>query len=360
MTDALTGLGNRRRLFRDLYERLERDTEPFLLALFDLDGFKAHNDSFGHPAGDLLLQRVSASLAAAVAPVGSAYRLGGDEFCVMVAPGIGGAEQALAPAQEALTEVGAGFTVGASFGSVSLPAETRDPDEAKRRADRRMYSSKGSRTNAADQQTRSVLLRVLEERAPSLSEHLVGVASLALAVGRRMGFTADDLDVLARAAEMHDVGKVAIPDDVLYKPRPLDELEWELMRTHTIIGERILSAAPALAEVAAIVRSTHERWDGGGYPDGLAAEEIPVSARVISICDAFDAMTQDRPYRSPRSQGAALAELRNCAGSQFDPTIVEYVCEEMSRSGHGSYTEAPGVQAPLTKSAITSGSGAPS
>jgi len=128
---------------------------------------------------------------------------------------------------------------------------------------------------------------------------------------------------VARAAELHDVGKVAIPDAILNKAGPLDEAEWSFMRRHTIIGERILLSAPALRPVARLVRSSHERWDGGGYPDGLAQEEIPLGARIVAVCDAFDAMTTDRPYRRRVSDAAALAELRGNAGTQFDPQVVK-------------------------------------
>ena len=122
---------------------------------------------------------------------------------------------------------------------------------------------------------------------------------------------------------MHDIGKAAIPDTILEKPGPLDPQEWAFVRRHTEIGERILAAAPALIRIAPIVRSTHERLDGNGYPDGLAGEEIPLPARIVSVADAFDAMVTERPYRRALSPGAALAELRRCAGTQFDPDVVE-------------------------------------
>jgi HD-GYP domain-containing protein (c-di-GMP phosphodiesterase class II) len=125
-----------------------------------------------------------------------------------------------------------------------------------------------------------------------------------------------------QAADLHDVGKVAIPDAILNKPGPLDDEEWVFMRRHTIIGERIVAAAPALRDVATLVRASHERHDGGGYPDGLAGEQIPLGARIVSICDAFDAMVAARPDRAARGPDAALAELERCAGTQFDPVVV--------------------------------------
>ena len=140
-----------------------------------------------------------------------------------------------------------------------------------------------------------------------------------MAVARRFGIAGEEIDEIARAAELHDVGKVGIPDAVLDKPAALDATEWELMHQHTILGERILNAAPALRPVARIVRSTHERWDGTGYPDGLRGAEIPPAARIVAVCDAYEAMTSDRAYRAAIGHEAACQELRDMAGTQFDP-----------------------------------------
>jgi two-component system, cell cycle response regulator len=331
VTDALTGLGNRRKLLADL----ERATssivryEQTIFALFDLDGFKAYNDSFGHAAGDLLLKRMGTNLAGAVRPFGAAYRLGGDEFCVIADGGAVKPDSVLAAAGAALSEKGEGFSIGSSCGSVTIPHEAHEPSSALRLADRRMYAQKGTRQGSVERQTSDVLLSILREREPTLGEHMRGVSRLALDLGNRVGLHPEDLDVLRRAAELHDIGKMAIPDAVLHKPGPLTPEEMELIRRHTLIGERILDSAPAMSPVARIVRSSHERWDGAGYPDGLAGEEIPLGSRIIFICDAFDAMVSERPYREPMGADEALAELRRCAGTQFDPELTELFCEEI-------------------------------
>jgi diguanylate cyclase (GGDEF)-like protein len=328
LTDALTGLGNRRRMLADLDAALAGGRTR-VLALFDLDGFKRYNDTYGHPAGDALLARLGGKLGASLQPYGRAYRMGGDEFCILFAPGGPGTDSILAGAKAALSEGGEGFAVAPSTGVAELPSEAATASEALQLADGRMYAQKDRRSRSASTQTADALLRVLREREPALYEHLNGVGELAVAVGRRMGLSGEDLDVVCRAAELHDVGKMAVPDAILGKAGPLDDHEWAFMRRHTIIGERILGAAPALAPVARLVRSTHERWDGGGYPDGLRGEDIPLGARIVAVCDAYDAMVSDRPYREPVPPAAALDELRRCAGTQFDPEVVDVFCTEM-------------------------------
>jgi two-component system, cell cycle response regulator len=332
LTDALTGLGNRRRLMTDLMRELDEatSTRPSALVLYDLDGFKRYNDQYGHPAGDALLARLGRSLAMAVSPWGRAYRLGGDEFCALVSIGEDETDVLLERTRAALTEHGQGFEVSASHGMVFLPTEADDPSLAMQIADQRLYGNKGTRRRqAVNQQTRDVLLQVLHESQPDLHEHLHEVAELALAVGRKMSLMPEELDEMARAAELHDVGKMAIPDEILNKPGPLDRVELGFIRQHTIVGERILAAAPSLSPVARIVRASHENWDGSGYPDGLDGDEIPLAARIIAACDAYHAMTSDRPYANVVPQQAALAELRRCAGTQFDPAVVEVLCAEV-------------------------------
>lgn len=180
--------------------------------------------------------------------------------------------------------------------------------------------------HAAAIQARDVLMRAMRERAPDLIAHGCGVARLAVRTGTRLGLRSEELVTLARAAELHDVGKVAIPDEVLRKAGPLSAEDWRTMRRHTILGERILTAAPALAALASIVRSTHERFDGRGYPDGLADERIPLAARIIFACDAYDAMISERPYARSLAPEEAREELRRCANTQFDPHVVATLC----------------------------------
>jgi diguanylate cyclase (GGDEF)-like protein len=324
-TDPLTGLANRRQLMEDLASLTEDASDPRVFALFDLDGFKSYNDSFGHPAGDALLVELAERLRTAVAPDGCAYRLGGDEFCI-IAPRTQQAREPIAAASSALSAHGDGFTIASSCGVVFLPQEADDAGAALRLTDRRMYAAKSRRPRSAERQMRNVLLRVLREREPELDRHLRSVAQLAIELGQAIHLGAEQLDEVARAAELHDIGKIAVPDAILHKRAPLNTAEWEIMRNHPLIGERILSSAPAMTPVAKLVRSTHERWDGNGYPDGLAEEEIPLGSRLIAVCDAFVAMTESRPWRTTLTFEAAASELQRCAGSQFDSALVASFC----------------------------------
>jgi diguanylate cyclase (GGDEF)-like protein len=327
MTDALTGLGNRRALAIAIEDLLpdddEEPTRPVVLALFDLDGFKHYNDTFGHPAGDALLVRLGTNLAACLEHRGSAFRMGGDEFCVLIVPGADDPEQLVLSAAAALSETGDGFAIGCSYGSILLPAEATEPAEALRIADQRMYAQKHAGRLSAGRQSKDVLLRALTERSPDLGGHLASVAELAERTARRLGLPAEEVERIRHAGELHDAGKVAIPDGILAKPGPLTEDEWAFVRRHPLIGERIVRSAPSLSRVAELVRSTHERVDGEGYPDRLQADAIPLGSRIVAVCDAFDAMTSGRPYAAARTPREALDELRRCAGTQFDPAVVE-------------------------------------
>ena len=223
-TDALTTLGNRRKLMTDLQRELQVASvgSPRILVMFDLDGFKRYNDTYGHPAGDVLLARLGSNLERAIKPYGQAYRIGGDEFCVLVMTGASSAKTIIALAASALSEQGEGFAIKASHGTVMLPHEARDATLALRVADQRMYAQKEDRRSSATRQARDILLQVLHEREPALGNHLKGVANLALGVGTRLSLIPEELDEVVRAAELHDVGKMAIPDEILQQAGPAE------------------------------------------------------------------------------------------------------------------------------------------
>jgi two-component system cell cycle response regulator len=253
--------------------------------------------------------------------------MGGDEFCILASAARVGPGALISASAAALSAEGEGFSVTSSYGSVLLPEEARRVSDALRIADGRMYLHKNRHRPTAGRQSMDVLLRVLHERNSDLGRHLAGVADLVEAVGRRLRVPTEQLETLRQAAELHDVGKVAIPEPILSKRGALTDAEWEFVRRHPLIGERILAAAPALGQVARLVRSTHERVDGTGYPDGLQGHEIPLGARIIGVCDAFDAMTSERAYARALTMAEALRELLRCGGTQFDPDVVEAFIE---------------------------------
>jgi len=167
-----------------------------------------------------------------------------------------------------------------------------------------------------------LLLKVLSEREPGVLEDLNRVGHLASDTARLLHLPAEEVERIEVAARLHDVGKLAIPEAILHKPGPLDAAEWRTIATHTLIGERIAASAPSLAHTAELIRSSHERYDGDGYPDGLAGEQVPLGAYIVSVCAAFVAMMKHRPYSDAITVEEALAELRRCAGSQFHPGVV--------------------------------------
>ena len=336
LTDALTGLPNRRALVNDLSVLFAPDMQPavpHMLGLFDLDGFKQYNDTFGHPAGDALLTRLGRHLADAMAGRAKAYRMGGDEFCVLMPSDVNHDPFTTADlAAKALSEASDGVVIECSYGTASIPAEAQSMEQVLRLVDHRLYDRKTGRSSASRQST-DVLVQVLRERGADLHGHLLEVSQLAAATARAMHLPHHEVMRIELAAELHDVGQAAVPDAILTKPGPLDDGEREIMRRHPKIGERIVRAAPALARTADLVRASHERFDGTGYPDRVPGAAIPLGARIIGVCDAYVRMTTDQPYQQARSSSAALEELRRCSGFQFDPAVVEIVCELIGHHG---------------------------
>jgi diguanylate cyclase (GGDEF)-like protein len=323
VTDPLTGLGNRRALAAALDD--VRHNRRAFVGMFDLDGFKAYNDTFGHPAGDDLLVRIAQRLRQLCRNDDAVFRMGGDEFCM-----ISHERETLREALRAIEDRGPGFRITASLGVAHIPDDTSDGTTAIDIADRRMYTSKQARPSSVDHQVTNVLLRTLAERNGPLGGHSDNVSTLACQTAEELTVSDETLRAIEVAGRLHDIGKMAISDQILHKPGPLTAAEWEQMRLHTVIGERIIATAPSLVEAARLVRFSHERYDGGGYPDGLVAEQIPLGARIIFACDAFDSMISDRSYRPALSEAEACAELERNAGTQFDPRVVRALLKSCS------------------------------
>jgi len=342
-TDALTGLGNRRKLLDDL-TTVVLGKNAHVFAVFDLNGFKQYNDLYGHPAGDVLLARLGEKLDRFIADRGLAYRMGGDEFCILCPEDVD-SEAIVAGAVRALADHGDGFTVTAAHGRALLPAEAVTPTEALQLSDQRMYVNKQGGRMSASEQSSKVLMRALSECHPQLDDHLLGVAQLAEAVAIELALPPAEVVRVRLAAALHDVGKMAIPEAILEKRGPLTEHERQFVNRHTLIGARILHAAPDLSHLADVVRSSHERVDGKGYPDGLSGSQIPLASRIIFVCDSFDAMTSERSYAEAMTAEAAVSELERGAGTQFDPVAVAALGRAIAKNGHSTrvFSHSPPV-----------------
>ena len=269
--------------------------------------------------------------------------MGGDEFCVFARITAGDAEEMLEALSTALVASGEGWYVGCSLGAAWIPSEAATVSQALKLADERMYA--GKRSPSASRQVSDALLAVFSEQAVFIDEHVERVAELAARVAELLGLPEHESRRIGLAARLHDIGKTAIPAAILEKPGPLDELEWEYMRRHTLIGERIVLAAPALAETAPLIRSSHERIDGTGYPDALEGPEIPLGSRIIAVCDAFDAMTTDRIYQPSIGVEAAFEELARHSGTQFDPVVVDALVQLHAIAGHQLFDQFAGETA---------------
>jgi diguanylate cyclase (GGDEF)-like protein/putative nucleotidyltransferase with HDIG domain len=357
LTDPLTGLGNH----RHFHERLQRDLDvaqltgtPLSLCLVDIDDFKRINDRFGHPVGDRVLEQVASRLRQG----GEAFRLGGDEFALLL-PGRTERE-ALAVAELVLERVAAlacahGERVTVSAGIAAYPEHGVERSELVRIADSALYVSKeqgkgrvsvyrsdvvgmGELRRLAHQRDRRVrflaaagLARAVDARDAYTGEHSAEVGELAARIAARMGFESDEVELIRLAGSLHDVGKLAIPEDVLRKPGPLNEAERLVLERHPQIGFRMLDSL-GVEPVATWVLHHHERWDGAGYPERLSGDDIPLGARILFVADAYDAMTTGRVYRGPLTHEDAVFELERCAGTQFDPNVVEAFKRELEET----------------------------
>ncbi len=344
LVDSLTQLRNHRAWEEDLAHDIAlagRSGQPLTLVLLDLDGLKQVNDGFGHQTGDERLRALAEAIREASRDSDRAYRIGGDEFALIVSDAR--AWDALRMAQRVQAALWQS-TSGVQTVSVGL-AEAGpgiDRDELVRKADVALLEAKATGQSAVvyspefdtrntepaapvDRQhlnvLATVLARAVDARDSATRSHCETVGELCALIGADLGLDPERLAKLRLAGLLHDVGKIGIPDNVLKKPGPLDAAEYELMKTHSRLGYSIVQATK-LEDEARFVLHHHERVDGAGYPGGLAGDEIPLESRIIFVADAFEATTADRPYRQAMSESDALAELAAHSGTQFDPVCV--------------------------------------
>jgi diguanylate cyclase (GGDEF)-like protein len=355
-TDPVTDLPNHRGLIDRFDQELERvhRYERFCSLLFlDLDHFKALNDGYGHAVGDAILCEFADLVRTQLRDMDTVGRWGGEEFIVIL-PELP-AEDALHLAEEIRTTVathtfriGGGIHLTCSIGLASYPWHAQEREGLLRAADQAMYAAKrfgrnqvraahdpavlalftvgppeGGREEATLLGMAEALVALVEARDRLTARHSQQVADLVLQLALALDLPISEAQMLALAGRLHDIGKVAIPDAILQKPGALTQEEWALMQTHPVVGAEVVSYIPALRPLAPVIRAHHERWDSQGYPDHLSGEAIPFGARILMVVDAYLAMIIDRPYQKARAPDVALAELRCCAGSQFDPQVVE-------------------------------------
>jgi diguanylate cyclase (GGDEF)-like protein len=345
-TDELTGAFNRRHFTEVVAEALRDDPHGTGLLLLDADHFKHVNDHFGHLVGDAVLVELAARLQSCLEPGEGLARWGGEEFALLLRGARSDTE--IAERAERLRSrvagapvVAAGISLGLtiSIGAIRAGGDVTDVDALVDAADRGLYAAKrGGRnrislashvggSHAAQEPEAVSMARALAAAAGAREgvpkDHAGDVAALATSTAERLGLPVDVVLRCRLGGWLHDVGKVAIPTQILEKPGPLDAGEWEVMRTHPVIGEEIVHGVAALREAAAAVRHHHERYRGDGYPDGLAGTAIPIEARIVAAADAFSAMTVDRVYSKARSPAGAAIELRRSAGTHLDPAVVE-------------------------------------
>ncbi len=322
LTESLNRRGFEERLQAELDDAL-RSGRSVALVLLDLDNFKAVNDLHGHIAGDELLCWVVGGMRQSVRAMDTVGRLGGDEFAVL-APGLtqSGAEELGERIRGVLSE-----RIAVTTGIACFPVDGLDPDELQRRADSDLYDQKQGLAASFGAGRRELswaetLARAVDARMAVASEHSATVAHYAAGIAQRLGWGGADLAYLRVAAMLHDVGKVTLPDRILKKPGPLDDTEFEEVKSHPVIGAEFVNRVDGLSLIALWVKHSHEHFDGSGYPDGLTGDDIPLASRILLVADAFDAMTSDRPYRAAISHEQAFSELQSQAGRQFDPRCV--------------------------------------
>jgi len=329
--DQLTGLYNRR-FFETELKRLDVERNlPLTIVMADVNGLKLVNDSLGHTNGDELLKKVAEVMQKGCRADDIVARLGGDEFVILLPKTDTKEAEHIIKRIEALALVEKIGSVGLS---VSFGYETKDTENEKiqvvlKKAEDHMYKKKLFESPSMRGETINTIISTLHEKNKREEQHSYRVSAICQSIGQAIGLPEEDIKELKTVGLLHDIGKIAIDENILNKPGKLTADEWDKIRSHPEVGYRILNTVNDMSEMAEFVLAHHERWDGKGYPKGLKGEQIPLQSRIIAIADAYDAMTSERSYRDALSEQVAINELKKNAGIQFDPLLIEIFIEEV-------------------------------
>ena len=361
--DSVTGLLNHRAIHQRLdeeFQRAQHHDRPLSVIMMDLNNFKLFNDTYGHPTGDLVLKRVARALESECRKPGILARYGGDEFIAVLPDTDEPKAMVLAQRLSERMKV-EGFQRGAdattvpislSFGVANFPKDSANRFELVTIADRNLYQAKltDSGINGQTETQRShralrtegsfdvldAMVTAVDNKDRYTRQHSEDVTEYALWIAEELGYSEGTQRVIRIGGLLHDVGKIGVPEDILRKPGRLSDEEYETMKRHTQLGALIVSGVAGMESIIDIVKSHHERWDGNGYPEGLAGEDIPLLGRLLAVADAFSAMTTDRPYRRGLSWDIAISEIRKGVGTQFDPEMAKAFLATAAKGRRGS------------------------
>ena len=324
-TDQLTGLHNRRYFEEEIIYMNRAEYLPLSIVIADINGLKMINDAFGHSTGDILLRRASQVLNQFKKTDDYVCRYGGDEFVVMLSHTSSQEAEnytkAIAKTLENYQNTKEYFTM--AFGWETMTRSDENMFDVLKKSEDNMFKNKLMESPSVRHLMIQTIMNTLYEKSPREKAHSERVSEVVQELGKAMNLSTMDMNSLKMAGLLHDIGKTIIPDHILNKPGRLSPLECEEMKKHSEIGYRILRNIPELLEIANIILQHHERWDGKGYPKGLSGEEINISARMIAVADAYDAMTSERPYKNKMTFEEAIETIKANAGSHFDPEIAE-------------------------------------
>ncbi len=323
--DQLTGLYNRAYMEEEMKRLDAKKQLPVSIIMLDLNGLKLVNDTCGHSAGDEMLRCAAEILKNACREEDAIFRWGGDEFVVILTQAKAGEVEAICKRikDKCCKRFVENVPVSMALGTATRDSSNKNMADVLKKAEDEMYKEKLLESRSARSSVLSALINTLQAKSYETEAHTRNMQEMALKIGRQIKLSDSELSRLELLITLHDIGKINIPEEILTKDKPLTQEEWKVIRKHPETGYRIARLTEQFAPVAEEILAHHERWDGTGYPRGLKGTEIPLLARITALVDAFEVMTNGRPYKKALTQKEVVAEIKRCAGTQFDPQLVE-------------------------------------